>query len=218
MPLDSNNEIYVDNAATTSMSKDVLDSMIPYFSRNYGNPASLYSLAQVSRDAVEVSRETIADILNCKPSEIVFNSGGTESDNLAIIGVSKALEATGKHLITSKIEHHAVIHAMEEMESLGFKVTYLDVDKDGFVNLDQLEQCITSETTLISIMYANNETGAIQPIKEIGQIIKKKSIDLNRDIYFHTILPEWKPIDKIKDIKMWIPLYSENSASQVSRF
>ena len=186
MPLDSNNEIYVDNAATTSMSKDVLDSMLPYFSRNYGNPSSLYSLAQVSRDAVEVSRETIADILNCKPSEIVFNSGGTESDNLAIIGVSKALEPTGKHLITSKIEHHAVIHAMEEMESLGFKVTYLDVDKDGFVNLDQLEQCITSETTLISIMYANNETGAIQPIKEIGQIIKKKSIDLNRDIYFHT--------------------------------
>ena len=186
MPLDSNNEIYVDNAATTSMSKDVLDSMLPYFSRNYGNPSSLYSLAQVSRDAVEVSRETIADILNCKPSEIVFNSGGTESDNLAIIGVSKALEPTGKHLITSKIEHHAVIHAMEEMESLGFKVTYLDVDKDGFVNLDQLEQCITSDTTLISIMYANNETGAIQPIKEIGQIIKKKSIDLNRDIYFHT--------------------------------
>ncbi len=186
MPFDSNNEIYVDNAATTSMSKDVLDAMLPYFSNNYGNPSSLYSLAQISRDAVETSRETISNILNCKPSEIVFNSGGTESDNLAIIGVSKALESTGKHLITTKIEHHAVIHAMEEMESLGFKVTYLNVDNNGFVDLEQLAQSITSETTLVSIMYANNETGAIQPIQEISQIIKKKSADLNRDIYFHT--------------------------------
>tara|TARA_B100000941_G_scaffold105229_1_gene73593 strand:- start:1868 stop:3052 length:1185 start_codon:yes stop_codon:yes gene_type:complete len=186
MPLDSNNEIYVDNAATTSMSKDVLDSMLPYFSRNYGNPSSLYSLAQVSRDAVEISRETISNILSCKPSEIVFNSGGTESDNLAIIGVSKALEPTGRHLITSKVEHHAVMHAMEEMESLGFKITYLNVDNDGFVDLDQLKECITSETTLVSIMYANNETGAIQPIKEISRIIKKRSIELSRDIYFHT--------------------------------
>ena len=186
MPLDSNNEIYVDNAATTSMSKDVLDSMLPYFSRNYGNPSSLYSLAQVSRDAVEISRETISNILSCKPSEIVFNSGGTESDNLAILGVSKALEPTGRHLITSKVEHHAVMHAMEEMESLGFKITYLNVDNDGFVDLDQLKECITSETTLVSIMYANNETGAIQPIKEISRIIKKRSIELSRDIYFHT--------------------------------
>ena len=186
MTIDSDSEIYVDNAATTSTSEEVVESMLPYFNKNYGNPSSLYSLAQVSRDAVDNSREIISKILNCKPSEIVFNSGGTESDNLAIIGVAKALESTGKHLITSKIEHHAVMHAMEELESYGFDVTYLNVDKDGFVDLDQLEKSITNETTLISIMYANNETGSIQEIKNISNIIKKKSEEFNRDIYFHT--------------------------------
>ena len=186
MTIDSDNEIYVDNAATTSMSEEVVESMLPYFSKNYGNPSSLYSLAQVSRDAVDSSREIISNILNCKPSEIVFNSGGTESDNLAIIGAAKALEATGKHLITSKIEHHAVIHAMEELESYGFDVSYINVDADGFVDLNQLEESITNETTLVSIMYANNETGSIQDIKKISKIIKKKSEEFNRDIYFHT--------------------------------
>ena len=186
MPIDSDKEIYVDNAATTAVSKEVVDSMYPFFTKNYGNPSSLYSLAQVSRNAVENSREIISNILNCKPSEIVFNSGGTEADNLAIIGVAKALESTGKHLITSKIEHHAVMHAMEEMESYGFDVTYLDVDKNGFVDLDKLELSITADTTLISIMYANNETGSIQNIKEVSNIIRKKSKELNRDIYFHT--------------------------------
>lgn len=186
MPIDSDKEIYVDNAATTAASKEVVESMFPFFTRNYGNPSSLYSLAQVSRDAVDESRETISKILNCKPSEIVFNSGGTESDNLAIIGVAKALESTGKHLITTKIEHHAVMHAMEEMESVGFDITYLNVDKDGFVDLRQLESSITAETTLVSIMYANNETGSIQNIREISNIIKNKSDVLKRDIYFHT--------------------------------
>ena len=186
MPIDSDKEIYVDNAATTAVSKEVVESMFPFFTKNYGNPSSLYSLAQVSRDAVDESRETISKILNCKPSEIVFNSGGTESDNLAIIGVAKALESTGKHLITTKIEHHAVMHAMEEMESVGFDITYLNVDKDGFVDLRQLESSITAETTLVSIMYANNETGSIQNIREISNIIKNKSDVLKRDIYFHT--------------------------------
>ena len=186
MSMDYEKEIYVDNAATTAASKEVVEAMFPFFTKNYGNPSSLYSLAQISRDAVDNSREIISNILNCKPSEIVFNSGGTESDNLAIIGVAKALEATGKHLITSKIEHHAVMHAMEEMESYGFDVTYLKVDENGFVDLKQLESSITNETTLISIMYANNETGSIQNIKEISNIIKNKSIELKRDIYFHT--------------------------------
>ena len=186
MSIDYEKEIYVDNAATTAASKEVVEAMFPFFTKNYGNPSSLYSLAQISRDAVDNSREIISNILNCKPSEIVFNSGGTESDNLAIIGVAKALEATGKHLITSKIEHHAVMHAMEEMESYGFDVTYLKVDENGFVDLKQLESSITNETTLISIMYANNETGSIQNIKEISNIIKNKSIELKRDIYFHT--------------------------------
>ncbi len=186
MPIDSDNEIYVDNAATTAASKEVVESMLPFFIKNYGNPSSLYSLAQVSRDAVDNSREIISNILNCKPSEIVFNSGGTESDNLAIMGVAKALESTGKHLITSKIEHHAVMHAMEEMESSGFDITYLNVDSNGFVDLKQLESSITTETTLVSIMYANNETGSIQNVKEISKIIKNKSNELKRDIYFHT--------------------------------
>ena len=186
MSIDYEKEIYVDNAATTAASKEVVEAMFPFFTKNYGNPSSLYSLAQISRDAVDNSREIISNILNCKPSEIVFNSGGTESDNLAIIGVAKALETTGKHLITSKVEHHAVMHAMEEMESYGFDVTYLKVDENGFVDLKQLESSITNETTLISIMYANNETGSIQNIKEISNIIKNKSIDLKRDIYFHT--------------------------------
>ena len=186
MSIDSDNEIYVDNAATTAVSKEVVESMFPFFTKNYGNPSSLYSLAQVSRDAVESSREIISNVLNCKPSEIVFNSGGTESDNLAIIGVAKALESTGKHLVTSKIEHHAVMHAMEEMESCGFDVTYLNVDNNGFVDLKQLESSITVETTLVSIIYANNETGSIQNIKEISNIINNKSIELKRDIYFHT--------------------------------
>ena len=186
MSIDYEKEIYVDNASTTATSKEVVEAMFPYFTKNYGNPSSLYSLAQISRDAVDNSREIISNILNCKPSEIVFNSGGTESDNLAIIGVAKALESTGKHLITSKIEHHAVMHAMEEMESCGFDVTYLNVDENGFVDLKQLESSVTNETTLISIMYANNETGSIQNIKEISNIIKNKSIELKRDIYFHT--------------------------------
>lgn len=186
MSIDYEKEIYVDNAATTAASKEVVEAMFPFFTKNYGNPSSLYSLAQVSRDAVDNSRDIISNILNCKPSEIVFNSGGTESDNLAIIGVAKALESTGKHLITSKIEHHAVMHAMEEMEAYGFDVTYLKVDENGFVDLKQLETSITNETTLISIMYANNETGSIQNIKEISNIIKNKSIELKRDIYFHT--------------------------------
>ena len=157
MPIDSEKEIYVDNAATTAVSKEVVESMLPFFTKNYGNPSSLYSLAQVSRDAVDGSREIISQILNCKPSEIVFNSGGTESDNLAIIGVAKALESTGKHLITTKIEHHAVMHAMEEMESAGFDITYLNVDKDGFVDLRQLESSITPETTLVSLNASNKE-------------------------------------------------------------
>ncbi len=142
----------MDNAATTSMRKEVLDEMIPYFSENYGNPSSLYSIAQVARDAVDESRENVAKILNCKPSEIIFTSGGTESDNMAIIGVAKALKDTGNHLITTKIEHHAVIHAMEELESIGFEVSYLNVDKDGFINLEELESKIKNNTSLISIM------------------------------------------------------------------
>ena len=186
MTLDSPKEIYVDNAATTSMSKEVLDEMIPYFSENYGNPSSLYSIAQVARDAVDESRENVAKILNCKPSEIIFTSGGTESDNMAIIGVAKALIDTGNHLITTKIEHHAVIHAMEELESTGFEVSYLNVDKDGFINLEELESKINSNTSLVSIMLANNETGSIQNLSKISEIVRNKSKSFQKEIYIHT--------------------------------
>ena len=176
----------MDNAATTSMRKEVLDEMIPYFSENYGNPSSLYSIAQVARDAVDESRENVAKILNCKPSEIIFTSGGTESDNMAIIGVAKALKDTGNHLITTKIEHHAVIHAMEELESIGFEVSYLNVDKDGFINLEELESKIKNNTSLISIMLANNETGSIQDLSKISEIVRNKSKSFQREIYIHT--------------------------------
>ncbi len=186
MTLDSPKEIYIDNAATTSMSKEVLDEMIPYFSENYGNPSSLYSIAQVARDAVDESRENVAKILNCKPSEIIFTSGGTESDNMAIIGVAKALIDTGNHLITTKIEHHAVIHAMEELESTGFEVSYLNVDKDGFINLEELESKINSNTSLVSIMLANNETGSIQNLSKISEIVRNKSKSFQKEIYIHT--------------------------------
>ena len=186
MTLDSPKEIYIDNAATTSMRKEVLDSMIPYFSENYGNPSSLYSIAQIARDAVDESRENVSNILNCRPSEIIFTSGGTESDNMAIIGVAKALKDTGNHLITTKIEHHAVIHAMEELESSGYKVSYLNVDEEGFINLEDLESKINSNTSLISIMLANNETGTIQNLSEISKIAKNKAKQFEREIYIHT--------------------------------
>lgn len=186
MTLDSPKEIYIDNAATTSMRKEVLDAMIPYFSENYGNPSSLYSIAQIARDAVDESRENVSNILNCRPSEIIFTSGGTESDNMAIIGVAKALKDTGNHLITTKIEHHAVIHAMEELESTGYKVSYLNVDEEGFINLEELESKINSNTSLISIMLANNETGTIQNLSEISKIAKNKAKQFEREIYIHT--------------------------------
>ena len=168
------------------MRKEVLDSMIPYFSENYGNPSSLYSIAQIARDAVDESRENVSNILNCRPSEIIFTSGGTESDNMAIIGVAKALKDTGNHLITTKIEHHAVIHAMEELESSGYKVSYLNVDEEGFINLEELESKINSNTSLISIMLANNETGTIQNLSEISKIAKNKAKQFEREIYIHT--------------------------------
>jgi len=186
MTLDSPKEIYLDNAATTSMRQEVLDEMVPYFSENYGNPSSLYSIAQIARDAVDESRENVAKILNCKPSEIIFTSGGTESDNMAIIGVAKALKEMGGHIITTKIEHHAVIHAMEELESIGFRISYLNVDEAGFINLDELESEIKNDTSLVSIMLANNETGAIQDLPKISQIIKNKAKDLQREIYIHS--------------------------------
>ena len=179
-------EIYFDNAATTPVNQEVLNDMLPYFSSDFGNPSSLYGIAQVARNAVDKSREDISAILNCRPSEIVFTSGGTEADNMGIIGVAKALYANGNHLITSKIEHHAVIHSMEELESQGFDVDYLNVNKNGLISISDLEKKIGPKTTLVSVMYANNEIGSIQDIANIAKLIKEKSIQFKKDIYFHT--------------------------------
>ncbi len=172
--------IYMDNAATTPVKKEVLETMLPYFSEKYGNPSSIYSLGTQSKVAVEEAREKVAKTIGAKPREIFFTAGGSEADNWAIKGIAYANRKKGNHIITSKIEHHGVLNTCEYLKKQGFKVTYLDVDEYGIVDLEQLKKSITEETILISIMYANNEIGTIQPIKEIGQIAKEKGI------YFHT--------------------------------
>jgi len=172
--------IYMDNAATTRVKKEVLDEMLPYFTENYGNPSSIYTLGGKSKNAIEVARERVAKAINADPKEIFFTAGGSEADNWAIKGVAFANKNKGNHIITSKIEHHAVLHTCEYLEKHGFRVTYLDVDEYGMIDLEQLEKSITDDTILISIMFANNEIGTIQPVKEIGQIARKHGV------YFHT--------------------------------
>lgn len=172
--------IYMDNAATTPVKKEVLDEMLPYFSENYGNPSSIYSLGSKSKVAVEKAREQVAKAIGADKKEIYFTGGGSESDNWAIKGVAYKNKEKGNHIITSKIEHHAVLHTCEYLEKHGFVVTYLDVDEDGLISLEDLKNAITDKTILITIMYANNEIGTIQPIDEIANIAKEKNI------YFHT--------------------------------
>ena len=171
--------IYMDNAATTFVDKRVLDAMIPYLSDKCFNPSSIYDGAQDVHEALDNVRETIAKSLNASPREIYFTACGTESDNWAIKGTAHANADKGKHLITSKIEHHAVLHSMQALEKEGYEVTYLDVDADGLVNPADVEKAIRPDTVLVSIMYANNEIGTIEPIKEIGEICHKKGV------YFH---------------------------------
>lgn len=172
--------IYMDNAATTPIKREILEVMMPYFTDKYGNPSSIYSIGGQSRNAVERAREKVSKVFNAKPQEIFFTSCGSESDNWAIKGIAYANRKRGNHIITSKIEHHAVLHTCQYLEKQGFRVTYLDVDEYGFINLDQLKESIRDDTILISIMFANNEIGTIQPIAEIGKIAKEKGI------YFHT--------------------------------
>ncbi|SCL84925.1 cysteine desulfurase NifS [Sporanaerobacter sp. PP17-6a] len=172
--------IYMDNAATTPIKREVLEAMMPYFTDKYGNPSSIYSIGGQSRNAIERAREKVSKVFNAKPQEIFFTSCGSESDNWAIKGIAYANRKRGNHIITSKIEHHAVLHTCQYLEKQGFRVTYLDVDEYGFINLDQLKESIRDDTILISIMFANNEIGTIQPIAEIGKIAKEKGI------YFHT--------------------------------
>lgn len=172
--------IYLDNAATTKVDHEVLEAMLPYFEEVYGNAASIYRFAGQARNAVEDSRQVVADYLGAKPREIYFTGGGSESDNWALKAVAFAQKEKGKHIITSKIEHHAILHTCDYLEKLGFEITYLDVDENGVVKLEELKKAIREDTILISIMFANNEIGTIQPVKEIGAIAHEHGI------FFHT--------------------------------
>ena len=172
--------IYFDNAATTKLDDEVLKEMLPYLKDNYGNPSSIYKLGREARKAIEDSREKIAKVLNCKANEIYFTAGGSESDNTAIKGIAKANKKRGNHIITSKIEHPAVLETCKQLEKEGFEITYISVDEKGIVDLEELKKSIKPTTILITIMFANNEIGTIQPIEEIGKIAK------GNNIYFHT--------------------------------
>ena len=172
--------IYLDYAATTPMDPEVLKAMLPYFNDKFGNPSSIHSFGQEAKAAVEKARGEIASFLGAKQDEIIFTSGGSESDNFAIKGVAYANKHKGNHIITSSIEHHAVIKSCEFLEKMGFEVTYLPVNKDGLVDPENIKKAITDKTILISIMHASNEIGTIQPIKEIGKIAREKKI------YFHS--------------------------------
>ena len=174
--------VYADNAATTSVSKTALDAMIPYLTTQYGNPSSLYSFAQKAKEALEEARKTVADIIGAEPKEIYFTSGGSEADNQAIVSMAKFGAIKGKkHLISTKFEHHAVLHTLKQLEKQGFEVTLLDVHEDGVVRLEDVEAAIREDTALVTIMFANNEIGTVQPIREIGELCRSKGIPFHTD-------------------------------------
>ncbi|MEE1101792.1 MAG: cysteine desulfurase NifS [Agathobacter sp.] len=173
--------IYLDNAATTKVDHEVLEAMLPYFEQVYGNASSIYRFAGQAKKAVDDAREVVADYLGAKPKEIYFTAGGSESDNWALKATAYAKKDKGRHIITSKIEHHAILHTCQYLEKQGFEVTYLDVDENGVVKLDELKKAIREDTILISIMFANNEIGTIEPIKEIGKIAHENGIIFHTD-------------------------------------
>ncbi|MFI3173757.1 MAG: cysteine desulfurase NifS [Bacillota bacterium] len=176
-------KIYLDNAATTPVRPDVLEVMLPYFTDFYGNASSIYNIGKESKKALDTAREKVATSIGAKPEEIYFTAGGSESDNMALRGMGETLKGKGKgnHIITTAIEHHAILHTAEYMEKQGFEVTYLKVDEDGLIDLKELENAISKNTILISIMFANNEIGTIQPIKEIGALAKKHGVLFHTD-------------------------------------
>ncbi len=174
--------VYADNAATTCVSKTALDAMMPYLTEQYGNPSSLYAFAQNSKEALENARKTVADIIGAQPKEIYFTSGGSEADNQAIVSMAKVGALKGKkHLISTKFEHHAVLHTLKKLEKEGFEVTLLDVHEDGVVRLEDLEAAVREDTALVTIMFANNEIGTVQPIKEIGELCRARKIPFHTD-------------------------------------
>ena len=174
--------VYADNAATTAVSKTAVDVMMPYLTTLYGNPSSLYGFAQEAKEALEAARKTVADIIGAEPREIYFTSGGSEADNQAIVSMAKFGAIKGKkHLISTKFEHHAVLHTLKQLEKQGFEVTLLDVHEDGVVRLEDVENAIREDTALVTIMFANNEIGTVQPIKEIGELCRSKKIPFHTD-------------------------------------
>jgi cysteine desulfurase len=173
-------QVYLDYSATTPVKKEVLDEMLPYFSEKFGNPSSLYGIGLSAKTDLNMARSKVARLIGADEREIYFTSCGTEADNWAVIGAARAKKAKGNHIITTKVEHHALLHTCEYLQKEGFEVTYLDIDKDGRISLAELENAITDKTILISIMFANNEIGSIQPIKEIAGIARK------HEIWFHT--------------------------------
>lgn len=174
------NNVYFDNSATTKTDERVIEAMMPYITENYGNPSSIYKIGRENRKAVEEAREQVTKALNCESNEIYFTNGGSESDNTAIRGIAYAYKNKGNHIITSKIEHPAVLETCKQLEKEGFEVSYIGVDENGIIKLDELKNAIKPTTTLISIMFANNEIGTIEPIEEIGKIAKENNI------FFHT--------------------------------
>lgn len=173
--------IYLDNAATTKTSKEVVDAMLPYFTEDYGNPSSIYEIGQRSKKAITKAREQIAQVIGAKTEEIYFTAGGSESDNWALKAAFEAYSGKGNHIITTKIEHHAILHTCEYLEKQGARITYLDVDENGLVDLEELQKAICPETILISVMFANNEIGTIEPVKEIGMIAKEHGVLFHTD-------------------------------------
>ena len=178
--------VYMDHAATTPVRPEALEAMLPYFTHRFGNASSLYTLAQESRRAVDEARESVARVLGCRTSEVVFTSGGSESDNTALKGAALALKQTGNHIITTSIEHHAILHTCQHLEDTGFRVTYLPVNGDGLVNSDDVLKAVTDETILVSVMLANNEIGTIQPVADMARGVKDMAKSMGRTILFHT--------------------------------
>ncbi|MDA0988344.1 MAG: cysteine desulfurase NifS [Chloroflexi bacterium] len=178
--------IYMDHAATTPARPEVMAAMLPYFSEKFGNASSLYALAQESRKALDEARESVANVLGSRPSEVIFTSGGSESDNAALKGATFAQRGSGNHIITTSIEHHAVLHTCDFLEDFGFEITYLPVSKDGLVDPDSVVRAITDKTILVSVMLANNEIGTIQPVAEIARMVKEVAKNKRQTIVFHT--------------------------------
>ena len=178
--------VYLDHAATTAVAPEAVAAMLPYFSQAYGNASSLYGLGQQARQAVDESRERVARVLGARNGEIVFTSGGTESDNSALMGAAIALQQSGRHLITSAVEHHAVLNCCRLLERLGFSVTYAPVDRYGMVDPEAIERAVTPETTVVSVMLANNEIGTVQPVAEIAARVKARAKEMKRAIVVHT--------------------------------